>query len=88
MICDDPEVLELDTLSTASDRLEEAWRKYESSQLDVLSLLAEYVVGDEQITFTEMKEFYEAVKEEAAPTVKGEVKEEVLEEATKVKVEV
>ena len=34
--CDNPEVLELDKLSTASDRLEEAWRTYESSQLDVL----------------------------------------------------
>ena len=31
-ICDGPEDLELDKLSTASDRLEEVWRKYENSK--------------------------------------------------------
>ena len=34
-ICDNPEVLELDKLSTASERLAEAWQKYKSSQQDV-----------------------------------------------------
>ena len=63
-ICDDREVLKLDKLSTSSDRMKEAWRTYESSQLDVLGLLAEYEVEDEQVTFTKMKESYEAVKAE------------------------
>ena len=32
-IFNDPENLELDKLSTASDRLEEAWMKYENNNL-------------------------------------------------------
>ena len=45
-ICDDPEALELDKLSTASERLAEAWQKYESRQQNVLGLIAEDKVGD------------------------------------------
>ena len=59
-ICDNPEVLELDRLSAASNRLEEAWRTYKNSQLDILGLIADYKVGDEQVTFIEMEETYEA----------------------------
>ena len=38
-ICDDPEVLELDKLSTASERLVEAWKKYKNSPQEVLGLV-------------------------------------------------
>ena len=62
----DPEILELDRLSTATGRLEEAWRRYENSQQDVLNLVAEDKVEGEQVTFIEMKEIYEAVKKESA----------------------
>ena len=65
-ICDDPEVLELDKLSTALERLVEAWRKYENSQQDVLGLVAEDKFVNEQFTFTEMEEIYEAVNKESA----------------------
>ena len=63
-ICD-PEVLELDKLSTAPERLVEAWQKYESSYQDVLGLVAEDEVVNEHVTFTEMEEAYEAAIDEA-----------------------
>ena len=70
-ICD-PEVLELDKLSAASERLAEAWQKYKSSHQDGLGLVAEDEVFDEQVTFTEMEEAYEAATVEAKKIIKGE----------------
>ena len=69
-ICNGPEDLELDKLSTASDRLEEAWRKYENSQQGVLGLVLEDEVEDEQATFNKMKEIYEAAIDEAKRIIK------------------
>ena len=66
-ICDNPEVLELDKLPRASDRLEEAWRTYESSQ---------YEVGDEQVTFIEIEETYEAAIDDAKKIIKGKLRVE------------
>ena len=46
-IFDDPENLELDHLSTASDRLEEAGIKYKNNNLEILSLIPEDKVENE-----------------------------------------
>ena len=56
-ICDDPEKQEQDRLFTATAGLAEAWRKYESSQQDILGLIAEDEdeVVDEQVTFIEIE---------------------------------
>ena len=59
-VCDDPERQEQDELSTMTVRLADAWRKYKSSQQDVLGLITEDKVVDEQVTFIEIKETYEA----------------------------
>ena len=56
----------------ATERLAEAWQKYESSQQDSLGLVAEDEVVDEQVTFTEMEEIYEAAIDEANKIIKGE----------------
>ena len=64
-ICDVLEVLELDKLSAASERLTEAWQKYENSQMDVFSLVTEEELVDVQVTFIEMEEIYEAAIDEA-----------------------
>ena len=50
-ICEDPEIQELDRLSTATERLVEAWKKYENSHQEVLGLVTEDEVEDEQATF-------------------------------------
>ena len=71
-ICDDPEVLELDKLSTALDRLMEAWRMYENSNLEVLGIVLEDEVEDEQATFSEMEENYNAAINKAKKIIKGE----------------
>ena len=63
---------ELDKLSTAAGRLGEAWQKYQSSQQDVLGLVAEDNVADEQVIFTKMKETYKAAIGEASKIIKGE----------------
>ena len=75
-ICDDPEVLQLDKLSTASDRLEKAWRKYEKSQQEVLGFFLEDEVANEQITFTEKEESYEAAIDKAKKIIRVELKAE------------
>ena len=55
--CDDVEKQkqERDRVPTATARLEEAWRKYEEGQQDVLGLLAEDLVGDELGIFVKME---------------------------------
>ena len=40
-IFDDPENLELEKLSKALDRLDEAWMKYENNNMEVLGLILE-----------------------------------------------
>ena len=70
-ICNNPEALELDKLSTASDRLEEAWRKYENSQQEVLSLVLEDEVEEEQDNFTEMDKSYKDAINKAKTIIKG-----------------
>ena len=75
VIFDDPESLELDKLSTASDRLEEAWMKYENINLEVLGLILEDEVENEKATFNDMEENYEAAIDEARRIIKGRVAE-------------
>ena len=55
--CDDVEKQkqERDRVPTATAILEEAWRKYEEGQQDVLGLLAEDLVGDELGIFVKME---------------------------------
>ena len=53
--CEDTEVLKLDKLSTALERLEEAWKKYENSHQEVLGLVLEDKVEDEQANLSEME---------------------------------
>ena len=65
-------VLELDKWSTASERLAEAWQKYESSHQDVLGMVAEDKVAEEQVYFTKMEEAYEAAINDARKIIDGE----------------
>ena len=58
-ICNDPEEQEPDRVATATTRLEEAWRKYEEGQQDVLDLTAEDQVEDKLYIFSEMEEICE-----------------------------
>ena len=58
-ICKDPEIQELDRLSTASERLVEAWKNYENSHQEVLNLVTEDEVENEQATFNDAEENYE-----------------------------
>ena len=64
-ICDDPEKQEQDRVSTATAILEEAWRKYDEGQQDILGLTAEDHVGDELVIFLEMEDIYEAAIDRA-----------------------
>ena len=75
-ICDDPEKQELDRLSTAIARRAKAWRKYKSSQQDILGLIAEDKVVDEQVTFTRWEETYEAAFDEANKIINGKLRAE------------
>ena len=70
-ICN-PGRLELDKRSTALERLAEAWQKYESRHQEVLGMVAEYKVADEQGTFIEMEEAYEAAIDDTRKIIKGE----------------
>ena len=69
-ICNDPEDLELNKLSTASIELAETWQKYEDSQQDVLGRVTEDEVEDEQVTFIEMEEIYESAINEVNRIIK------------------
>ena len=71
-ICEDPEVQELNRLSTDRERLVEAWKKYENSHQEVLSLVMEDEVEDEQATFTDAEESYEAAINEVNKLLKSE----------------
>ena len=63
-ICNDPENLELNKLSTALNGLAETWQKYEESQQDVLGHVIEDEVDDEQVTFIEMEDIYKSAIDE------------------------
>ena len=63
-ICNDPEKQEQDRVSTATARLEEAWKKYDESQQDVLGLVSEDQVGNELVIFVKLEEIYEAAVDE------------------------
>ena len=71
-ICDNPEKQkqEQDRVSTATVRLEEAWRKYEEGQQDVLGLVAEDQIGNELVIFLEMEKIYEAAIDKATKIIK------------------
>ena len=64
-ICNYPEKLEQDRVSMATARLEEAWRKYEEGQQNVLGLTAEDQVRDELVIFFEIEEIYETAIDKA-----------------------
>ena len=70
-ICNVPEALELDRLSTTSERLADAWQKYKISQMDVLGFVAEDKLVDEQVTFIKMEETSEATIEEANEIIRN-----------------
>ena len=73
-ICGDPE--KQGRLSTTTARLAEAWRKYDSTQQDVVSLVAEDNVVYEQVIFNKMEENYEAAMDEANEIIKVELSDE------------
>ena len=60
----------------ASDRLEEAWMKYEDNNMKVIGLVLEDKVEDEQATFNKMEENYEAAIDEGKRIIKGRVEAE------------
>ena len=57
---------------SATTRLAESWQEYKKSQQDVLGLITENEVEDEQVTFIEMEETYEAAIDEAKGKLKAE----------------
>ena len=69
-VCEDQEKQKQDELSTASTRVEEAWKKYENRQRDILGLTADTEDEDEQAIFNEMKEIYEAAIDGAKKILK------------------
>ena len=70
-IGEDPEILELDRLSTATGRLVEEWKKYENSHQEVLSLVMKDEVEDEQATFSDAEDNYEAAINEVNKLLKS-----------------